>query len=68
MSLLLSAGRVRAADGQVAHRPMADLDDVKAVAPAVLRHRLVTNFSAEAADQTSESLVTELMENRGWAK
>jgi MoxR-like ATPase len=47
-------------------RPIADLDDVKAVAPAVLRHRLVTNFSAEAADRTSESLVTELVVGGGW--
>ena len=33
---------------------MADLDDVRAVAPAVLRHRLVTNFAAEAADRKEE--------------
>jgi MoxR-like ATPase len=60
--LVLGAKARAAMDG----RPMADLDDVKAVAPAVLRHRLVTNFSAEAADRTSESLVTELMAGGGW--
>jgi len=43
-----------------------DLDDVKAVAPAVLRHRIVTNFNAEAAERTSESLVTELVVTGGW--
>ena len=47
-------------------RPMADLDDVRAVAPAVLRHRLVTNFNAEAAERTSESLVSELVASPGW--
>ena len=45
---------------------MADLDDVRAVAPAVLRHRLVTNFAAEAADRTSEDLVRELVGNKAW--
>jgi MoxR-like ATPase len=47
-------------------RPMADLDDVKSVAAAVLRHRLVTNFSAEAADRKSEDIVAELVRARGW--
>jgi len=48
-------------------RPMADLDDVKAVAPSVLRHRIVTNFSAEAAERTSESLVGELVQKAVWS-
>jgi MoxR-like ATPase len=43
-------------------RPMADLDDVATVAPSVLRHRVVTNFAAEAAGRTSEDLVKELLE------
>jgi hypothetical protein len=45
---------------------MADLDDVRAVAPSVLRHRIVTNFSAEAAERTSESLVLELVASGSW--
>jgi MoxR-like ATPase len=61
--LVLGAKARAAMDG----RPMADLDDVKAVAPAVLRHRIVTNFSAEAAERTSESLVLELVNGSGWA-
>ncbi|HLB53598.1 MAG TPA: MoxR family ATPase [Gemmatimonadales bacterium] len=60
--LVLGAKALAAMDG----RPMADLDDVKAVAPAVLRHRIVTNFNAEAAERTSESLVTELVVTGGW--
>jgi MoxR-like ATPase len=60
--LVLGAKARAAMDG----RPMADLDDVKAVAPSVLRHRLVTNFNAEAAERTSEDLVAELVKGRGW--
>jgi len=60
---LVLGAKARAA---MAGRPMADLDDVRAVAPAVLRHRVVTNFAAEAADRTSESLVQELVRTRGW--
>jgi MoxR-like ATPase len=47
-------------------RPMADLDDVRTVAPAVLRHRVLTNFSAEAAGRNSEDVVQELLAGRAW--
>jgi MoxR-like ATPase len=60
---LVLGAKARAA---MAGRPMADLDDVRSVAPAVLRHRLVTNFSAEAAERTSESIVTELIAGSAW--
>ena len=60
---LVLGAKARAA---IAGRPMADLDDVRAVAPSVLRHRLVTNFAAEAADRTSEDLVKELVSGKGW--
>lgn len=60
---LVLGAKARAA---IAGRPMADLDDVRAVASAVLRHRLVTNFAAEAADRTSEDLVTELVSGKAW--
>jgi MoxR-like ATPase len=45
---------------------MADLEDVRAVAPAVLRHRVLANFAAEAADRTSEDIVRELLETARW--
>ncbi len=48
-------------------RPMADLDDVKAVALPVLRHRVVTNFAAEAAGRTNDDLVRELIGGSSWA-
>jgi MoxR-like ATPase len=60
--LVLGAKARAALDG----RPMADLDDVRVVAPAVLRHRVLANFAAEAADRTSEDLVKELLEATGW--
>jgi MoxR-like ATPase len=60
---LVLGAKARAA---MAGRPMADLDDVRTVAPAVLRHRIVTNFAAEAADRTSEDLVRELVAGKGW--
>jgi MoxR-like ATPase len=60
---LVLGAKARAA---IAGRPMADLDDVRAVAPAVLRHRLVTNFAAEAADRTSGDLVRELVGGKAW--
>jgi len=59
--LVLGAKARAALDG----RPMADLDDVRTVALAVLRHRVVSNFAAEAADRTSEDLVIELLAS-GW--
>ena len=61
---LVLGAKARAA---MAGRPMADLDDVKAVAQSVLRHRLVTNFAAEAANRTSEDLVTELVASPRWS-
>jgi MoxR-like ATPase len=60
---LVLGAKARAA---MAGRPMADLEDVRSVAPAVLRHRVVTNFAAEAADQTSEDLVRELVSGKTW--
>jgi MoxR-like ATPase len=51
----------------MAGRPMADLDDVRAVALPVLRHRVVTNFAAEAADRSSEDVVRLLLHSPSWS-
>ena len=58
------AAKARAAlDG----RPVPNLDDVRAVAPAVLRHRVVPGFEAEAEGRTADDIVLELIEHsRGW--
>ena len=55
--LVLGAKARAAMDG----RAMADLEDVDAVALAVLRHRLVVNFNAEAAGKRAEEIVAEVM-------
>jgi MoxR-like ATPase len=60
---LVLGAKARAA---LAGRPMADLEDVRTVAPSVLRHRVVTNFAAEAADRTSDDLVRELVAAKTW--
>ncbi|MGC4021947.1 MAG: MoxR family ATPase [Cyclobacteriaceae bacterium] len=39
-----------------------DIEDVRAVAKPVLRHRIVRNFKAEAEGQSVDSLVTKLIE------
>ena len=55
--MVLGAKARAAMDG----RPMADLEDVDAVALAVLRHRVVVNFNAEAAGKRAEEIVGEVM-------
>jgi MoxR-like ATPase len=60
---LVLGAKARAA---MSGRPMADLEDVRTVAPSVLRHRVVTNFAAEAADRTADDIVRELVANQSW--
>ena len=40
---------------------MASLDDLEAVAPSVLTHRIITNFSAESQGMTSKKIVERLI-------
>ncbi len=51
--LVLGAKARAAMDG----RAMPDIDDVRAVAPSVLRHRLVVNFQAEADGIPIDALI-----------
>jgi len=47
---------------------MPSFDDVRAVAPAVLAHRLVLNFEAEADGRGTRDVIAELLEeSKGWA-
>ena len=62
---LVLGAKARAA---MAGRPLADLEDVAAVAPSVLSHRIMTNFAAEAADRTSQTVVAELIANKEWQR
>ena len=45
------------------HRGFVMPEDVKAVAPDVLRHRVIPSFEAEADERTSESLLQELLDH-----
>ena len=60
--LVLGAKARAALDG----RPMADEDDLRAVVPTVLTHRLVINFAAEAAGRTAADIVQELLKQAKW--
>jgi len=62
---LVLGAKARAA---LAGRPMADLEDVRSVALTVLRHRVVTNFAAEAAGRASDDVVRELVDGKGWMR
>ena len=56
---LLLAGKARAV---LNGRPAVSLDDIRAVAPPVLRHRLLVNFQAEADGIDAETVVTRLLD------
>ena len=44
-------------------RPTPDIDDVRAVARPVLRHRIVTNFTAEAEGISTVHIIDQLIQN-----
>src|SRR5262245_45052722 len=49
------------------NRGVPNYDDVRAVAPSVLRHRVVSNFQAEADGRTTADIVDELIQlSRKW--
>jgi MoxR-like ATPase len=56
-NLLFGAKAMAAMDGRFS----VSLDDVRKVAIPVLRHRLATNFQAQAEGQTTDSLVKRLL-------
>jgi MoxR-like ATPase len=61
---LVLGAKARAASRGVA---LPSYDDVRAVAPAVLAHRLVLNFEAEADGRGTRDIIHELLEeSRGW--
>jgi MoxR-like ATPase len=56
---LVLGGKARA----ILHgRYYVDVEDIRAVAPAVLRHRILTNFNAEAEGITPDVIVQKLIE------
>jgi MoxR-like ATPase len=54
---LILAAKARAA---LAGRPSVSIDDIRAVTLAVLRHRIVINYNAQAAGETSDSVIKKL--------
>jgi MoxR-like ATPase len=55
---LVECGRVLAL---MRGRLNLSLDDVREIAPAVLRHRIILNFDAHADGQTPETILTEII-------
>jgi MoxR-like ATPase len=56
---LIMAARARAAlDG----RPEVDVEDIRALATPVLRHRMVINYNAESQGQTPETVIKKLLD------
>jgi MoxR-like ATPase len=56
---LILAAKARAAlDG----RPEVGVEDLMAMAPSVLRHRIVLNYTAEAEGQTPDTIVRQLLQ------
>ena len=44
-------------------RPSVSIDDIRWVALPVLRHRIVINYNAQAAGETSDSIIKKLLED-----
>jgi MoxR-like ATPase len=55
---LILAAKARAA---LAGRPSVSVEDIRAVAPPVLRHRIVLNYNAQATGETSDSIIKKLL-------
>jgi MoxR-like ATPase len=63
-ALILAAKATALLDG----RPSASVDDVRAVAPAALRHRLVLGYEAVADGVAADDLVTDVLDAVGAPK
>jgi MoxR-like ATPase len=58
-ALILAAKARAALDG----RPSVEAEDIRAVALPVLRHRVVINYNAQAAGESSDSIVRRLLDD-----
>ncbi len=56
---LVVAAKVRAA---INGRYHVGVDDIRAVAHPILRHRIITNFTAQAKGLTSDDIITQIIE------
>jgi len=57
---LILAGKVRAL---IQGRFNVSFDDIRAVAPAALRHRLIVNFEAEAEGVTTDHIIAQMLKD-----
>ena len=57
---LVECGRVRA---MMQGRLNLSIDDVREIAPAVLRHRIILNFDAHADGQTPDTILSHILES-----
>ncbi len=57
---LILAAKARAA---LSGRPSVSTDDIRAVAAPVLRHRIVVNYNAQAAGESSDSIIVRLLDD-----
>jgi MoxR-like ATPase len=57
---LILAGKVRAL---IEGRLNVSFDDIEAVAPSALRHRLILNFEAEAEGVTSDHIISQILKD-----
>jgi len=55
---LILAAKARAA---LSGRPSVSVEDIRHVAPAVLRHRIVINYNAQALGETTDTIVKKLL-------
>ncbi len=55
---LILASKARAA---LTGRPSVSVEDIRAVALPVLRHRIVINYNAQAAGETSDSIIKRIL-------
>ncbi len=55
---LIIASKARAA---LAGRPSVSVDDIRAIVLPVLRHRIVINYNAQAAGETSDSIIKRVL-------
>ena len=55
---LIWGGKVRAL---MAGKPCIDFDDIRAVCPLCLRHRIILNFEGESANIATDAIITEVI-------
>jgi MoxR-like ATPase len=55
---LILAAKAKAA---LAGRPSATIDDIREVARPVLRHRIVINYNAQSSGESSDTIITRLL-------